>query len=120
MLSNEPMDNLTKDVEVAAVKAIMLARAAWLCHGHIETELREKVVGLEKAASDLKRENRDLSKLVESLQATIEKNKSVIEEAELCLSCNIALQSKLRKEENLEKVEKARKEAVELAEAKGK
>jgi hypothetical protein len=38
-LSNESMDDLTKDVEVSAVKAIMLACAMCLRHGHVETEL---------------------------------------------------------------------------------
>jgi hypothetical protein len=38
------MDDLTKDAEVSAVKAIVLARAVRLRHGHIETELREKLL----------------------------------------------------------------------------
>jgi hypothetical protein len=41
LMSHELVDHLTEDVEVASVRAIMLARAAYRCHGHIETELKE-------------------------------------------------------------------------------
>lgn len=43
MLSNEPVDDLTKDIEVATVKAIISVRATQLCHGHVETKLQGKV-----------------------------------------------------------------------------
>ena len=41
LLSHESVDHLTEDVKVAGVRAIMLARAARRCHGHVETELKE-------------------------------------------------------------------------------
>jgi hypothetical protein len=88
------MDDLTKDVEVFAVKAIMLACAVRLRHGHIETQLRENVAGLEKVESVLKKQNRALSKQVELLQATIEKNRKVVEHTEQCLHHNIDLRSR--------------------------
>jgi hypothetical protein len=43
-LSNETMDDLTKDVEVSVVKAIMLVCATRLHHGHVEMELWEKLL----------------------------------------------------------------------------
>ena len=67
MLSNESVDDLTMDLEVAGIRAIMLARAARLRHGHVETELQEKVSDLERAKPDLKAVNKELTGQVESL-----------------------------------------------------
>lgn len=39
LLLNEIVDHLTKDQEVAGIRAIMLARATCRRHGHVETEL---------------------------------------------------------------------------------
>lgn len=39
MLSNESMDDLSTDLEVTGIRAIMLAWAACLHHGHVETKL---------------------------------------------------------------------------------
>jgi hypothetical protein len=39
MLLNEPMDVLTANLEVSGIRAIMLAWAAHLHHGHVEIEL---------------------------------------------------------------------------------
>ena len=41
LMSHESVDHLTEDVQVAGVRAIMLARATRRRHGHIEIELRE-------------------------------------------------------------------------------
>ena len=41
LLSNESVDHLMEDLEVASVRAIMLTRAARQHHGHVKTELRE-------------------------------------------------------------------------------
>lgn len=53
LLSNETMDHLTEDLEMAGVRAIMLTHAMCRCHGHIETEHQEQVSVLEKAKVDL-------------------------------------------------------------------
>lgn len=58
LLSNKLVDNLTTDVEVAGIRALLLARNVRLCHGHIETELQEKAAALEKSESDLKASNK--------------------------------------------------------------
>ena len=47
-MSHETVDDLTKDVEVAGVRAIMLARAICQHHGYVETELKEQLASLEK------------------------------------------------------------------------
>ena len=39
LMSHESVDHLTEDVEVARVRAIMLARATCRCHGRVGTEL---------------------------------------------------------------------------------
>lgn len=41
LLSNESVDHLTEDLEVAGIRAIMQARAACQRHGHVEAELQE-------------------------------------------------------------------------------
>lgn len=56
MLSNEPVDDLTTDLEVAGIRDIMLAQAAHRRHGYVETELQEKVSDLEKSKAELKTE----------------------------------------------------------------
>ena len=60
MLSNKSVDDLTMDLEVAGIRAIMLARVARLHHGHVETDLPEKVDSLEKAKAELKTMNKEL------------------------------------------------------------
>lgn len=61
VLSNESMENLTTDLEVSGIRAIMLARAARLHHEHVETNLQEKVSALEKSEADLKTANSELT-----------------------------------------------------------
>ena len=46
---------------MAGVRAIMLARATQRHHGHVETELKERVASLEKEKVDLKARNKELS-----------------------------------------------------------
>ena len=60
MLSNKSVDDLTMDLEVAGIRAIMLAWVARLRHGHVETDLQEKVASLEKAKAELKTMNKEL------------------------------------------------------------
>jgi hypothetical protein len=103
------VDHFPKDVEMAGVMAIMLARAAYRCHGHIETELKEWVTSLEKAY--LKARNKELSGQVESLEASVVRNKALVEDAELCMSHNVDLRAKLKeKDEDLKKAEKLAEE----------
>lgn len=59
-LSRQYVDILTRDVEVASIKALLLARGARLCHGHIE----EKLAASEKREEDLKVANDALTKQV--------------------------------------------------------
>lgn len=42
------MDNLTRDIEVTGVKALLLARGACLLHGQIEAALQEKLTASKK------------------------------------------------------------------------
>jgi hypothetical protein len=58
MLSNESMDDLTIDLVVSGIRAIMLVGAASLHHGLVETELHEKVSNLERAKADLNATNK--------------------------------------------------------------
>ena len=67
-MSHEMVGDLAEDVEVAGVRAIMLARAANRCHGYVEIELKEQLASLEKKV-DLKARNRELSGQVGSLEA---------------------------------------------------
>ena len=46
---------------------------------------------MEKEKVDLKARNRELSGQVGSLEASIAKNKSLVEDAEVCLSRNVDL-----------------------------
>lgn len=106
------VDDLMRDVEVAGIKALLLARGARLRHGFIETELQEKLAASEKREADLKSANKELSKQVGVLEAKIEKGKKTMEDVEECLNHNIDLQTSLRqKGTELEKLEKSRQEA---------
>jgi hypothetical protein len=73
MLSNESIDHLTEDLEVSAMRFLMLARAARRHHGHIETDLHERITKLEKlkkeAVRELRSKNKDLKQWVETLEA---------------------------------------------------
>ena len=53
LLSNETVDHLIEVLEIAGVRAIMLAHATCQRHGHVETELQEQVSVLKKAKVDL-------------------------------------------------------------------
>lgn len=124
MLSNESIDHLIEDLEVIGMRAIMLARAARRHHGHVETELLERVKKLEKSKEGLSTANKELKAKIESLEALIAKNKGLVDEAQELLNRNIDLHSELNdKGEKLEeaenfckKAEVARKKAEELAE----
>jgi len=121
LMSHELVDHLTKDVEVASVRAIMLARVVHRCHGLVETELKEQVTSLEKEKADLKARNRELSRKVKSLKASVARNKALVEDAEGCMSCNLDLRAELKgKDDDLKKAEDSRKKAEELAEENAK
>ena len=97
---------------MAGVRAIMLARAARQRCGHIETELREQVTSLEKEKADMKAENKELSGQVESLEASVVRNKALVEDAEACMSRNVDLHAELKKtEEDLKKLEESCRKA---------
>ena len=115
-MSHETVDDLTEDVEVASVRAIMLARAMRRRHGYVGTKLKEQLVSLEKEKVDLKARNRELSGQVGSLEASIVKNKALVEDAEVCLSRNVDLNVEFkRKDEDLRKAEDSCKKAEDLA-----
>jgi hypothetical protein len=85
--------------------------------GHVETELKERVASLEKEKVDLKVRNRELLGQVGSLEASVVRNKALVEDAKACLSCNVDLHVELkRKDEVLRKAEDSRKKAEELEE----
>ena len=72
---------------------------------------------MEKGKVDLKARNRELSGQVGSLEASIAKNKALVEDAEACLSRNVDLNAELkRKDEDLRKAEDSRKKAEDLVE----
>ncbi|XP_066351472.1 autophagy-related protein 23-like [Miscanthus floridulus] len=117
LLSHESVDHLTEDIEVAGVRAIMLAQATRWRHGHVETELKEPIASLEKEKDDLKARNKELSGQVGSLEASIARNKALVDDMEACLSRNIDLNVELkRKDEDLRKAEDSRKKVEELEE----
>ena len=90
-------------------------------HGHVETELKERVASLEKEKVDLKARNKELFGQVGSLEASIARNKALVDDVEACLSHNIDLNMELkRKDEDLRKAEDSRKKAEELAEENAK
>lgn len=74
-LSKQLMDYLTWDVEVAGIKALLLARGARPRHGHVETELQEKLAASKKTGVDLEAANKELSKQIALLQAKIKRDK---------------------------------------------
>ena len=120
-MSHESVDHLTEDVEVAGVRAIMLARAARRPHGHVETELKERVASLEKEKVDLKARSKELSGQVVPLEASIARNKVLVEDAEACLSHNVNLNVELkRKYKDLRKAEELEEEnAKKLEDSRG-
>jgi hypothetical protein len=128
LLSNETVDHLTEDPEVASIRAIMLARAARRRHGHVETEMQEQVSVLEKAKVDLETESKVLKGQVGSLEATIVKNKDLVDDAQALLGHNLDLHADLKKldgklkeaEDSRKKAEEAQKKAEELAEKNAK
>jgi hypothetical protein len=128
LLSNESVDHLMEDLEVASIRAIMLTQATRWHHGHVKTELQEQVLVLEKARVDAKVEIKELKGQVESLEATIAKNKDLVNDAQALLNRNLNLRADLKKrDEKLEeaedlhkKDEEAHKEADELAEKNAK
>ena len=65
-------------------------------HGHVETELKERVASLEKEKVDLKVRNKELSGQVGSLESSIARNKALVEDAEACLSRNVDLNMELK------------------------
>lgn len=77
-LSKQSVDDLMKDVEVASIKALLLARGARLCHGSIETDLQERLAASEKREASLRNANRELSKQVSELEAKIESGKKTL------------------------------------------
>lgn len=62
LLSRQPMDELTRDIEVAGIKALLLAQGARLCHGHVEAELKEKLASSSKLEKELKVTNDTLAR----------------------------------------------------------
>ena len=90
-------------------------------HGHVETELKEQVASLEKEKVDLKARNKELYGQVGLLEASIAKNKALVEDVEACLSGNVDLNVELkRKDEDLRKAEDSRKKAKDLVEENAK
>lgn len=79
LLCNELVDHFTEDLEVTDVRDIMLVRATRRCHGHVETRLLEWVEKLEKCKEGLVTANKELKAQIESLEATITKNKNKVE-----------------------------------------
>jgi len=124
ILSNESVDHLTEDLEVTSVRAIMLTQAARWRHGHVETELLERVEMLERSKEGLSTANKELKAKIESLEASIAKNKSLVDEAQELLNHNIDLCTELNDKgeklkeakESRKKAEVAHKRAEELAE----
>jgi len=76
---------------------------------------------LEKEKVDLKARNKELSGQVGLLEASIVRNKALVEDAEACLSHNVDLNAELkRKDEDLRKAKDSCKKAKELAEENAK
>ena len=76
---------------------------------------------MEKEKVDLKARNRELSRQVWSLEASIARNKALVEDAKACLSRNVDLNVELkRKDEDLRKAEDSRKMVEDLAEENAK
>jgi septal ring factor EnvC (AmiA/AmiB activator) len=79
------------------------------------------VSDLERARTYLKAANKELMGQVESLQASIERNKALVEEAEACARRNVDLHVELKeKDGDLKKAKEARQTAVVLVEARAK
>lgn len=64
MLSHQRMDDLTRDIEDAGVRALLLARGARIRHGHAMTELKERLASAEEQEKGLKAANDTLSQRV--------------------------------------------------------
>ena len=78
-------------------------------------------MSLEKEKVELKARNRELSRQVGSLEASIAKNKALVEDTEACLSHNVDLNVELkRKDKDLRKAEDSRKKAEDLVEENAK
>lgn len=108
LLSRQPMDDLTRDTEVAGIKALLLDRGARLRHGHVEAELKEKLVSSSKCEKELKAKNVTLSRQVKELEEKIEKGKKTLAEVEECMNRNIDLGVELReKGDEIEKLKKS-------------
>lgn len=105
MLSNQPMEGLTHDVEVAGIKALLLARGAHLHHERVVSDLNEKLSTMKKKKKDLKASNKTLLKRVSELEAKVEEDKKIVLEA-------------AGKDVEIKRLEKAREEAVALAEGR--
>ena len=76
---------------------------------------------MEKEKVDLKARNKELSRQVGSLEASIARNKALVEDAEACLSRNVDLTIELkRKDEDLRKAEDFHKKVEELAKENAK
>lgn len=115
------MNTLTRDIEVAGIKALLLARGARLHHGHVEAELREKLASSIKREKELEVANDTLTRQVKELQEKIETGKKTLADVEECLNPNIDLGVDLRKKEGeIEKLTKACKDAESIAKSKAK
>lgn len=123
LLSQQPVLELAEDLEVSAARSMLLARALKWHSGYFEMDLHEKIeklegaVDLEKSArSEALKENRELKKWIEGLEAKIVKDKETVkkerEEAQGIINRNIELRGQVKtKEDELAKSEDARETA---------
>jgi peptidoglycan hydrolase CwlO-like protein len=89
--------------------------------GHVETKLKKRVASLEKEKVDLKVRNRDLLGQVGSLEASVVRNKALVEDTEACLSRNVDLHAELKRKDDVpRKAKDSHKKAEELAEENAK
>lgn len=119
-LAQQHMDDITRDVEVNAIRALLLARGARIRHGHAMTEYKEKLTSAEEEKKKKITEERDsLAKRVEELEAQIAKDKKLVAEASGAMDRIIDLGSEVHKRDSeIKDLKKAWDEAVALAEGR--
>lgn len=120
-ISRQRMDETTKDIEVNAIRSLLLARGARIRHGNAMAEYKERLGSALECEKKATEENESLKKKVQELETQIEKNKDVVTEASGAMNRIIDLRSEVdTMKMEMKKLQKSHDDAVARAEGQAK
>lgn len=119
MLSHQRMDDLTCDIEVYSIRALLLVRGAHIRHGHAVTELKEQLTSAGVEKKKLEGANDSMLKRVEELEAKVERDKKAAAESFDLMNRVIDLGTEVhQKDSEIESLKKGHDEVVARSEGK--